>query len=142
MSVYLSAKLRKRLTEADDHRCAYCHTAAANTGQAMTIDHILPQAQGGVTAFENLCYCCRTCNEFKGSQTTANDPLTGVIVALYHPRHDIWHEHFEWDESGTLIVGRSAQGKVTISALNMNHPVIVAARRRWVNVGWHPPENR
>jgi 5-methylcytosine-specific restriction endonuclease McrA len=68
MSIYLSSDLQHRLEEADDHRCAYCRTSQANTGQPMTVDHILPQSQGGTTTFENLCFACRRCNEFKGEQ--------------------------------------------------------------------------
>ena len=61
---YLPADLRDRLLEADNRHCAYCHTSGANTGQPMTIDHIIPQAQGGETVFENPCFACRRCNEF------------------------------------------------------------------------------
>jgi 5-methylcytosine-specific restriction endonuclease McrA len=59
MSTYLSELLRQRLADADDSRCAYCQTAVENTGQPLTIDHIIPQAQGGHTAFDNLCLACR-----------------------------------------------------------------------------------
>jgi len=68
---YLAADLREQFLAADDMRCAYCHTAEATTGQPMTVDHITPQAQGGPTRFDNLCFACRRCNEFKGSATTA-----------------------------------------------------------------------
>lgn len=138
---YLSADLRGLLIEADDRHCAYCATTEANTGQPMTVDHILPHTLGGETAFENLCFACRRCNEFKGSITRAEDPLTGKAVALFHPRQQNWADHFEWDETGTLLIGSTAVGRATIVALNMNNPVIVDARRRWVSVGWHPPSN-
>ncbi len=140
MSVYLSSELRKRLEDVDDSQCAYCHTVAANTGQPMTVDHILPQTQDGTTDFENLCFCCRRCNEFKGGRMTASDTLTGETVVLYHPRRQIWREHFEWDESGTRILGITPTGRATVIALQLNNAVIVTARQRWVNVGWHPPE--
>ena len=52
---YLPADLHDRLLEADNRHCAYYHTTEANTGQPMTVDHILPQAEGGETTFENLC---------------------------------------------------------------------------------------
>jgi len=136
----LSADLREQLLAADDRRCVYCHTTEANTGQPMTIDHILPQAQGGVTTFDNLCFACRRCNEFKGSATTARDPLTDEIVPLFHPRTQEWSKHFAWDASGTRVVGLTAIGRATVVGLNMNNEVIVDARRRWVSVGWHPPE--
>lgn len=67
---YLPANLREQLLAADDRRCAYCHTTEANSGQPMTVDHIVPQAQGGSTTFDNLCFACRRCNEFKGSAIT------------------------------------------------------------------------
>jgi 5-methylcytosine-specific restriction endonuclease McrA len=140
MSTYLSSNLQKRLEEADDHRCAYCQTSEANTGQPMTVDHILPRAQGGVTTYDNLCFACRCCNEFKSSQTTAEDPLSGEIVPLFHPRRNSWNDHFMWDESGVLLVGLTPIGRATIVALKLNNSVIVAVRYRWVSVGWHPPE--
>jgi hypothetical protein len=136
----LSADLRERLLAADNRRCAYCHTTEANTGQPMTLDHIVPEVQGGPTTFDNLCFACRRCNEFKGKVTTAQDPLTGEIVPLFHPRTQTWSDHFAWDASATHLIGLTAVGRATVVALNMNNAVIVDARRRWVSVGWHPPE--
>lgn len=104
----------------------------------MTVDHIIPEAQEGVTEFDNLCFACRRCNEFKGAATDGIDPLTGENVSLFHPRQDTWAAHFAWDTSGTRLVGLSVVGRATIVALNMNNEVIVDARRRWVSVGWHP----
>ena len=138
--MYLPAELRKQLEDVDDHCCAYCQTAQANSGQPMVVDHILPEAQGGETALHNLCFACRRCNEYKGAQTSAIDPLTGETASLFHPRRDRWQDHFAWDESAILLVGLTHRGRATIVALNMNNPVIVAARRRWASVGWHPPQ--
>lgn len=140
MSSYLSAELRHQLVEADDHRCAYCQTTQANTGQPMVLDHILPEAQGGHSGFANLCFACRRCNEFKGPTTRMYDPLTGERVLLFHPCQHRWTEHFSWDAAGTHLVGLTAIGRATITALNINNEVIVDARRRWVSVGWHPPK--
>jgi len=137
---YLPADLREQLLAADDRRCVYCLTTEANTGQPMTIDHIIPEAQGGLTTFGNLCFACRRCNEFKGSTTTAPDPLTDEFVPLFHPRTQTWSDHFAWDASGMHVIGLTAIGRATVLALNMNNELIVDARRRWVSVGWHPPE--
>lgn len=137
---YLPGHLREQLLAADDRRCAYCHTTEANTGQPMTLDHIIPQAQGGPTTFDDLCFACRRSNEFKGSTTTARDPLTDENVPLFHPRTQRWSDHFAWDASGTHVIGLTPIGRATVMALNMNNEVIVDARRRWVSVGWHPPE--
>lgn len=139
MSTYLTTELRRQLVAADDHRCAYCRTTQANSGQPMVLDHIIPESKGGETVFENLCFACRRCNEFKGPIVVVPDPLTNDVVPLFHPRQQIWEDHFAWDVSGLRLIGRTAVGRVSIIGLNMNNEIIVAARRRWVNVGWHPP---
>ena len=136
----LSAELRKRLLAADDQRCAYCHTSEANTGQPMTIDHVVAEARGGRTTFDNLCFACRRCNEFKGDAVIGRDLLSDDAVPLFHPRLHRWSEHFAWDASGTRLIGLTAIGRATILALNMNNAIIVDARRRWVSAGWHPSE--
>jgi hypothetical protein len=41
---------------------------------------------------------------------------------------------------GSKIVGLTPVGRATAIALNLNHPLIVEARRLWSAVGWHPPK--
>ena len=132
--------LRQRVVAEFRNRCAYCHTLTSVTGARLVIDHIIPEAAGGQTARENLCLACHSCNEFKGAQVEAQDPLTGKQVPLFHPRRQQWHEHFCWSEDGSEIIGLTLVGRTTVAALNMNHPDIVEARRRWARVGWHPPQ--
>lgn len=139
MRVYLPVALRERLQDADGHRCAYCQTSVENIGQPLTVDHIIPQSQGGETTFENLCLACHRCNQTKAGAIAGRDPLTNDLTALFDPRRDRWNEHFAWDGAGTRIVGLTAIGRVTIVMLAMNDETIVSARRRWVSVGWHPP---
>jgi len=139
MSTYLPTALRQSLDDADGHLCAYSQTSIENTGQPLTVDHIIPQSLGGETVFENLCFACRRCNEAKGGAVAGTDPLTNDLTALFHPRRDRWSDHFSWDGAGTRIVGLTATGRVTIVVLAMNDEAIVSTRRRWVSVGWHPP---
>lgn len=106
---------------------------------SLSIDHILPRSREGIDAFENLCLCCRPCNECKSSRTSGPDPLTGIDVPLFHPRRQDWYDHFRWVSGGMLIEGLTPSGRATIIALRMNNPTVVAARRRWVDAGWHPP---
>jgi hypothetical protein len=123
------------------NRCAYCHTLTAITGARLVIDHILPEAAGGQAVWENLCVACHSCNEFKGAQVEAQDPLTDERMPLFHPHQQRWREHFCWSEDGSKIVGLTPTGRATVAALNMNHPLIVEARHRWARVGWHPPRD-
>jgi hypothetical protein len=120
-------------------RCVYCRTPTSISGARLVVDHIVPEAAGGQTEIENLCLACHACNEFKGAQVTAEDPVSGKVVRLYHPRRQCWSEHFRWSLDGTEVVGITPTGRVTSLALKMNNPLIVAARRLWVAVGWHPP---
>lgn len=75
-----------------------------------------------------------------GHRTSAVDTLTGRRVRLFHPRRDQWAEHFQWIENGEIIEGRTSIGRATVIALGLNRPLLVAARREWVCVGWHPPK--
>lgn len=137
---YIPHSLRQRVVAEFRNRCAYCHTPTSVTGARLVIDHIIPEAAGGQTTRENLCLACHSCNEFKGAQVEAPDPLTGERVPLFHPRRQQWREHFCWSEDGSKIIGLTPVGRATVAGLNMNHLVIVEARRRWARVGWHPPQ--
>jgi HNH endonuclease len=139
VSTYLSAELHQQLVEVNDHRCAYCQTTKANSRQPMVVDHIIPEAQGGQTAFYNLCFACRRGKEFKGPTTRRQEPLTGELVPIFHPRQHAWTDHFAWDAAGIRLIRLTPIGRATIIALNITNEFIVDARRRWVSVGWHPP---
>lgn len=135
MGAYLPVALRQQLREADDHRCVYCQTTEFNSGYPVVVDDIIPRSKGGSTSFENLCFACHRCNEFKGSATEVEELLTGEITPLFHPRQQTWNTHFAWDAAGIGILGLTAIGRVTIILLRLNNEVIVNARQNWVNTG-------
>lgn len=139
MSLRISDSLREQIDAADRRSCCYCLTNEAVSGVPLTYDHITPVSRGGLTTFENVCLACRTCNEFKTNTLHAVDPLTQELAPLFHPRQQRWQEYFAWSLDGTRVEGMTAVGRTTIVALRMNHALIVAARRRWCAVGWHPP---
>ena len=58
------------------------------------------------------------CNLVKGPNLTGVEPGTHRVVRLFHPRRDKWTEHFAPD--GTLIVGKTPVGRVTVALLRMN----------------------
>ncbi len=140
VSVYISQNLRSQIESLDCKRCCYCLTTEANSGIPMTIDHIQPVSKGGLNAPENLCLACRTCNEYKAVNTEAIDPITGQNVTLFNPRQQIWKEHFQWNNDASQVEGITAIGRASVIALRMNNAVIVATRKRWFAIGWHPPE--
>jgi hypothetical protein len=138
---YIPTSLRKQTIADFQGRCAYCHTLTAITGTRLVIDHILPEGLGGQTVLENLCLACHACNEFKGTRIEFEDEVTGKVVPLFHPRQQHWNDHFCWSQDKAEIVGLTPIGRVTVVALKMNHLEIVEARRRWIAVGWHPPQD-
>jgi len=90
--------------------CEYCRSSDELTGHDFTVDHIVPQARGGSKRLTNLCWCCFWCNSYKQVRTQVRDPRTGQMVALFHPRQDIWQDHFRWSNDALRMIGRSAVG--------------------------------
>ena len=90
-----------------------------------------------------LCvrYVCSFCNDHKSDRIAALDAVTGEIVRLFDPRHQLWADHFRWTPEGDHIVGETPTGRATVVALNLNRPALVHARRAWAMVGWHPPKD-
>jgi len=68
----------------------------------------------------------------------AADPQSGEETRLFHPRRDRWEDHFRWD--GVVVAAVTPVGRATVSALQMNRPLIVAIRTEEALLGRHPPE--
>ena len=137
--MYIPVELRRQVRADAGRRCGYCRSPEVLTGMPLEIEHIIPEAAGGLTVRENLWLACHRCNEFKGDRTHAVDPLTGESITLLNPRTQRWHEHFAWSLDGTLIVGLTPCGRATVVALRLNNEYVVEARRFWVEAGWWPP---
>jgi hypothetical protein len=115
--------------------CEYCWTCEINIGQAMHIEHIIPD--GGNNP-DNLCLACPNCNLSKAAVTSAIDPETGDEVSLFNPRSQDWQTHFEWVANFTVVQGQTPIGRATVARFKMNRPRIVLARKRWVQARLHP----
>ena len=139
---YIPSDLRRQVREDAGDRCGYCRISEFVSATELVIDHIVvPESAGGPTVREDLWLVCTRCNQFKGNRTHALDPQTGENVPLFNPRTQAWTEHFVWSEDGTEIIGRTDCGRATVEALRLNRELAILARRRWVSVGWHPPED-
>lgn len=136
----MPAVLRRRVAEYFANCCAYCRTAEDLTVAIFELEHITPRSAGGDTIFENICYSCPTCNRYKADRSIAIDPDTQEKVALFHPHRDKWQDHFTWNEDATEVIGLSAKGRATITALRMNRRQLIRVRRMWVAMGEHPPD--
>lgn len=138
---YIPRQLRELVSRQARYRCGYCLTQERVVGTPMEIDHIIPQSLGGPTEEDNLWLACSLCNDHKGNQVAALDPVTGDLVRLFDPRRQQWTDHFVWTEESDRIIGLTATGRATVVALNLNRLSLVRARQAWTAVGWHPPED-
>src|SRR5438045_3092751 len=131
----------RRVREQAQHRCGYCQSPQRYVFGKLEIEHIIAKAAGGSDDEENLWLACRLCNGFKGPRTHADDPLTGKRVRLFNPRKQGWSRHFRWSDDGTRVSGRTACGRATVIALQLNNVIAVMVKREWVAAGWHPPKS-
>jgi hypothetical protein len=134
--------IRRRVREVARERCGYCLSPQRFVMGMLEIEHLVPRSKGGGSEEANLWLSCSLCNRYKGAQTSAVDPLTGVTAQLFNPRHDDWNEHFRWSVDGAGIVGITPVGRATTEALKLNNELAVEVRRNWIRAGWHPPAER
>jgi hypothetical protein len=107
-------------------RCEYCHFPEAASELPFHLDHVIAEKHGGPTTSANLAWACFSCNLHKGPNIAGLDPDTGELTRLFHPRTDVWTEHFVWD--GAWLRGRTAVGRTTLAVLAMNATDSVAVR--------------
>jgi HNH endonuclease len=100
--------------------CEYCRLHEEDDVYTFHVEHIISLKHGGSDDLENLAFACQSCNLHKGSNLSGIDPASSAIVELFHPRQDVWSDHFRFD--GPRLVGRTSKGRATIRVLAMNDP--------------------
>lgn len=131
---YISETIRLQVAKRAQSRCEYCYLHESNAYFPHEIDHIYAEKHGGDTVETNLCLACLDCNRHKGSDLCSLDPQTGEVIALFHPRHDKWNEHFRLENTG-IIAPLTATGRVTERILRFNRQELVADRARLIALG-------
>ena len=113
--------------------CEYCHFPEAQAGLPFQIDHIIALKHDGTSNETNLALACLFCNSAKGPNIAGIDPIEGGIVRFFHPRLDIWSEHFAWQ--GAWLRGQTSEARATIVVLRINDPAAVAIRESLLEEG-------
>ncbi len=111
------SSLRIRLEERADERREYCQAPQSACGYHFHLEHIVPIASGGSDAEANRALACASCNLAKSDRVSGREPLTREEVTLFHPRTQVWSEHFTWGEDQRTVIGRTAIGRATIAVL-------------------------
>ena len=139
MPVYIAKELREQIREDAGNRCGYCLSSKKISGLALQFEHLCPESAGGKTERENLWLACSRCNSHKSDREFAIDSESGEEFRLFNPRRDDWEGHFMWIDGDAKILGKTPIGRATVEALQMNGPLIVAAKKLWVQWNMHPP---
>ena len=117
---YISAKLRKLVSDRAKNCCEYCLIPESLTLASHQVDHVIAEKHGGKTSEENLALSCSLCNQAKGSDIASIDSETGDVIRLYHPRQDQWRENFQIEEFNGVICPLTTIGRMTIQLLKIN----------------------
>lgn len=135
----MDKQLRDQVCARAGNRCEYCRIHQDHDSfYTFPVDHVIALQHGGKTVLENLALSCLRCNSHKGPNIASIEPATGAIVRLYHPRQDIWSDHFRW--SGAILVGRTPIGRSTVELLAVNRPEYVLLRESLVSEGLDLPD--
>jgi hypothetical protein len=133
MNPYYSA-----IAERANHRCEYCHAPELVFNFPFEVEHITPLSQQGTNDESNLALACRSCNLRKGIRISGIDNDSNSEVQFFHPRQNLWGEHFQIDTEAGMVMEITAVGKVTVENLKMNSAAQVAARKLWIRLGLFP----
>jgi 5-methylcytosine-specific restriction endonuclease McrA len=58
---------RRNIFKRDRYTCQYCGTQPGS--EELTIDHVLPRSQGGMSSWQNCVLACVECNKRKADRT-------------------------------------------------------------------------
>ena len=130
MATPIQPDLRRLITERAGYRCEYCLLPQAAALHRHEPDHIVPLQHGGVTDPANLALACVRCNRYKGPNIGSFDPFTGQLVPLFHPRLQVWDQHFQIVDAE--IIPLTAEGRVTVRVLRFNDPDRLTERQRLI----------
>ncbi len=130
----IPAWLRQIVLGRDENACKYCGMSQVGQGSAFHVDHVWPRSRGGLTQEDNLVLQCPHCSSRKAGKVTGVDPVTGHVVALFHPLRQPWSDHFDLHRDGRCT-GLDGVGRATVEALSMNHPLPLEARADQIAIG-------
>ena len=124
----IGSATRRLVRRRADNRCEYCRAHQDDEPFfRYQIEHVIAIQHGGTDDDDNLALACSHCNRHKGPNLAGIDPETGAMERLFHPRRQVWNDHFEI--RGSFIIGTTPTGRVTVRVLGINDPARVELRR-------------
>jgi 5-methylcytosine-specific restriction endonuclease McrA len=80
---------RDNILVRDRNTCQYC--GRIRSSRELTLDHVIPSAQGGKKNWENIVAACLPCNQRKGGRT----PSEAGMRLLAEPTNPLWLPNHE-----------------------------------------------
>ena len=133
MSRPLPDDVRILVAERADFCCEYCLITEEDSFVPHQVDHIIARKHGGSSRLDNLAFCCAMCNMRKASDVASFDEQTDQVVPLFHPRRQVWSEHFRL--AGALIEPLTDIGRVTVALLQLNRADLLVERELLIRQG-------
>lgn len=109
-------------------------------GATFHIEHVIPRVREGANDLNDLGLACPSCNLHKADRVSAALGHGSVAIALFHPRTDVWSDHFEWDDY--QLIGKTDVGLITIRLLDLNHKRRIKIRQSEQMFGLFPPQSQ
>jgi len=109
--------VRTQVRNRANQRYEYCQLPEHAIRYPFHIEHIIARKHAGSSDLDNLAWACIFCNTFKGSDIASLDPESGKLAPLYHPREQLWADHFDMLEG--VIVGKTPTGRATATLLQV-----------------------
>lgn len=123
----MDARVRAMVRDRAGNQCEYCQRAQETSPLIrLQIEHIIPIKHGGGDEDSNLGLACAECNLKKSSDLAGFDPATNELTPLFHPRRNLWSDHFAWQN--LRIIGLTAIGRTTVRVLDLNNPARLQVR--------------
>ena len=79
---------RRNIYRRDRYTCQYCGSQPGS--EELTIDHVVPRAQGGTSMWENCVLACVACNKRKADRT----PEQAHMPLHKRPVRPAWKPHY------------------------------------------------
>lgn len=136
---YISEATQNQVRQRAKSLCEYCHASEQWQYVSFTVDHVSPLTKGGANSIDNLALACFHCNRQKSDKLNSFDEKSLSEVPLFNPRADSWPEHFIWSTDTLSIIGLTATGRATVTALGFNRARIINIRAADKEIGRHPP---
>jgi len=133
---YVPSEVRRQVIKRAGNRCEYCRVPQSASLFSFEMEHILSEKHGGLSELDNLALACPFCNRAKGSDVGSLDHVTGRFVPFFNPRSQDWFENFAL--RGAEIIPLTAEGRVTVTILQLNQPDRLSERRHLIAAGYFP----